>query len=116
MTSPKQSGPGFVADGPIRIVNGLDGCDLIVRDDCGLLATVPQNRSFAARSANLREFASLIAAAPDLLEALEDAYGLLGDMFGHAEAPYNPEALHVLSKISAAIARASSSIANGDGK
>lgn len=49
--------------------------------------------------ANAAYIVQAVNAYPRLLAGLQDAFGILEDAYGHADAPYQPAALHALSKL-----------------
>lgn len=83
------------------VVNGFGGDYQVV---CRLEPHGVAVSAMAARGDEIKT-AKLIAAAPDLLEALTEAHILLRERFGHADAQYDGEALHVLTVIDAALAK-----------
>lgn len=93
---------------PWRVDKHADNGDIVVRDQEGRIVANCQTDAYTLRMADIQKNASLFAAAPDLLKALED---LVADMeedqdSGVDEGIYDDAPREDIIKLKALIARA----------
>lgn len=78
-------------------------CIRVTPDTSGPVVAIVRD---AGGTDDVNEVAALMRAAPELLEALEEARRFLDGTFGHANAPHDAGGLALLNAVTAAIAKA----------